>query len=506
MGNSQTSWSFLNTSVERSFAWSLTLTALPVAASFIVSWAIARWAGPSVMGMVAWVMAFATFVLIVGKFGLDLGSSRLASEYGVNRPGALRLLFRTGIGLRLFFTLGVAALSFALAEQIAHWFKDPQLANPVRIGAGVMVCASLYEFKEQFLIGLNRHAVVAKVRSITQLTRVVLTLVIVLSGLGAVTILAGYVAAWFVGIVIFIVLLFRHLPPALEADSGDLGLVRRLLWLSAPLAISSASVTIYSQTDKLMLGYFGGLTEVGQYAVARNVTEVSLFPVFAFAMTMRPALASRYSSGALEECAALIRKALRFSLISGVLFASVFAVMSVPLLTMVFSKSFRPAGELMAVFIWVIVLRSLGSLVLPALVAAERTKLYAALTLFTAGINFLLNLALIPSLQARGAVLATIVSYAFLLFIGLYHVFKIYGIRLSRRALSLAFRTVLAGVVAGALLWLVLGRNAGETVSPTVFLWGALQAIIYAFLILLLRVVSLNDLKATFGNLRKMKG
>jgi O-antigen/teichoic acid export membrane protein len=254
--------------------------------------------------------------------------------------------------------------------------------------------------------------------------------------------------------------------------------------------------------DKLMLGYFINVEEVGQYTIARNVTEVSLFPTFALVMMLRPALASRFSSGRLNECARLVRGSLRLSLVSAMMFASVFAVMAVQLITTVYSAQFQYAGELMALFVWVIALRSLGVLVLPALVAAERTRLYAYLTTFSALLNFVLNLLLIPSLHARGAVLATIISYGLLLVLGLYQVLRIFQVQLGFRAFSLAVRTVLAGVIAGTILWTILDHLPAP--GWGIFFWGALQAVTYAGLVLAFRVVRIEDVRGMMGNLLRI--
>jgi O-antigen/teichoic acid export membrane protein len=495
------SWSFLDTSIERSFAWSLALTILPVIASFVVSWVIARWSGPVVWGTVSWTMAFATALLIVGKMGFCVGASRLASELGVKRPGALRALFTTALAMRAVTTIAVAALSFAFAAPVAGWFHDGALVWPIRIASAILICASFFEFQEQYLIGLNRHDVVSRTRSLMLALRIVLTAMVVGMGWGAASVLSGYVLAWVVGIAVFGVLIHRRLPPATEGEPRS-ALRRRLLAISVPLAVSGASVTVFTQMDKLMLGYFDKVHEVGQYSIARAVTEVSLFPAFAFVTMLRPALASRFSSGRLDECARLIRNSLRLSLVSGVLFASVLAVMAVPLLTLVYSSEFRYAGELMVLFVWVIALRSLGALVLPALVAAEKTRLYAYLTTFSALVNFVLNLLLIPRYHARGAVLATIVSYALLLVAGLRQVFTIFKVRVGWRGVSMAARTVLAGVAAGSILWIILERSPDP--GWGVVLWGIVQTVVYVFLVMAFGVIRTADVRQMLGNLLKI--
>lgn len=499
MTNKRPSWSFLESSVERSFVWSLALTLLPVVSALIVSWIVARFAGPSVWGTVSWTMAFATAVLIVGKLGLGLGASRLASELGVARPGALRGLLATAVGLRLISTLTVAALALLFARPIAAWFHDPALLWPVRLSAGVVVCASIYEFQEHFLIGLNRHAVVSKVRGVHLSSRVILSAAIVVAGMGAGAVLGGYMLAWVVGITIFGVLLYRHLPER-EGEQPGTNLRARLLSISVPLAVSSASVTIYSQMDKLMLGYFDSVEEVGQYAIARAVIEVALFPAFAFVATLRPALASRYARGALDECAALITHSLRLSLVAGVLFASILAVLAVPLITAVYTQEFRYAGELMAIFVVVLVLRSVGALVLPALVAAERTRFYAWLTTASAAINFGLNLILIPTYHARGAVIATIISYSFLLILGLVQVIRVFRVRVSAKAFGGIVRTFLAGVLSATVVVVIL-KPLGEVSGGLAVALAALQALIYIALVVALGVLRRSDVLAVGRNL-----
>jgi O-antigen/teichoic acid export membrane protein len=493
MNDKRRSWSFLDTSVEQSYVWSFALTLLPVVSAFVVSWIVARFAGPGVWGTVTWAMAFATTVLILAKLGLDLGASRLASEYGVNRPGALRGLFRTALGLRLVATLVCAAATLAAAPSIAGWFGKPELAGVVRMAAAIILCASVYEFHEHFLVGLNRHATVSRVRAATLTTRVAITAAIVSTGLGAVHVLAGYVAAWIVGISAFAILLHRFLPPADPGADGDTR--SRLLRISLPLAVSSASVTIYSQMAKLMLGYFDTVEEVGQYAVALGVVEVALFPSFAFVMTLRPALASRWAKRELDACAGLLRDSLRLSLVSGVLFASIFAVWSVPLIRTVYGDAFSYAGRLMYVFSGVLVLRAVGALILPALVAAERTSVYAWLTTGSALVNFVLNLVLIPRMHASGAIYATLISYGLLVVVGMTQVFRHFNARVSVSDLSTIARTLLAGVLAAATCWLLRGWVAADTgLFPVVL--AAFQAILFLVLVVLVRVVRGEEIRS----------
>ena len=503
--SSRNAWSFQHTPVGKSFAWSLALSLLPVVAAFAVSWITARFAGPTVWGAVSWAMAFATQVLIIAKLGLDLGASRLASEYGVDKPGSLRTLLTVGANLRLWFTLPTSVATYLLAPQIAHWFHEESMIWLVRVSAGIVFCASVYEFQEQFLIGLNRHATVSRVRTLMLSSRVVITAVFVAMGLGAAWLLLGYVAAWLVGMAAFWFLLRRYLPMHAPEEGDHAAMRKRLLMMSIPLAISSASVTIYMQVDKLVLGYFDNLHEVGQYSLARSVMEVSLFPAFALVTTLRPALASRYTRGDRESCARLIKGSLRLSLIAGVLFGSVFVAMAVPLLSLVYSDQYTYAGQLMVWFAWVVIIRSLGAMVLPALLAADKIRTYAWLTAGAAVLNFGLNLVLIPRMHSRGAIVATMVSYGLLLVFGLREVFETFGVRVSPRAVGAGIRTLLAGSLVAATLWLIVRRLDEPSAVWTVAL-AAAHVLLYGLLVWAFRIMRPAEVRPLIGSLLRLKG
>lgn len=280
---------------------------------------------------------------------------------------------------------------------------------------------------------------------------------------------------------------------------------RRLLAMSIPLAISSASVTIYSQVDKLVLGYFDNLEEVGQYSIARAVTEVSLFPAFALVTTLRPALASRFTRGDRAACARLIKSSLRLSLVAGVLFGSIFVAMSVPLLSLVYGSQYRYAGELMVGFAWIVVIRSMGALVLPALLAAEKIRTYAWLTAAAAVLNLALNLVLIPRMHSRGAIVATIISYGLLLIFGLREVFGTFEVRVSPRAVGTGIRTLLAGALVAFALWAIIRQLKGPPGGWAIVLAG-LHVGLYGLLVWAFRVLRPAEVRPMVGNLLRLKG
>lgn len=398
-----------NGSVASGYCWTFGSTALPLAGAFIVSLIVARAMGPRAAGLINWTMAVATVFLIIAKFGVEGASSRLASEYQETSPEALPLLMRSGMILRLAFTLPTAAAAFLSAGVLAGFFGEPALTPLLRLGGLVIFSVSFNELAALLLLGLGRFRFLFLTRLLTFSARVGLTAAAAYLAAGPAGVLWAYAAAS----AVTAAAAFMRLPVggrgAQPASGG--AVTPRLLRLSSTLAISGASVTIYSMLDKIMLGYFTTATEVGIYSMARNLLETSLFPTFALVMTLRPLLARAWAAGERRRCSSLVNSSLRGAIFYSACAVTVFACLAGPLVTGLYSRSFAASARILVLFTPLLVMRAVGSVILPGLIASDRAGTYAWLTLTGAVLNFVLNILLIPRYGATGAVVSTLISY-----------------------------------------------------------------------------------------------
>jgi O-antigen/teichoic acid export membrane protein len=136
-------------------------------------------------------------------------------------------------------------------------------------------------------------------------------------------------------------------------------------------------------------------------------------------MTLRPALASAYTSGDKERCSTLLNRSLKNSLVYATAVVVVLSCLARPLIIGLFTDRFITSADLLVLFLPLIVMRSLGAIILPGLIAAERAGTYARLTFAGAVCNFILNMLLIPVWKAKGAVAATLISYLPIEIVGL---------------------------------------------------------------------------------------
>jgi O-antigen/teichoic acid export membrane protein len=266
---------------------------------------------------------------------------------------------------------------------------------------------------------------------------------------------------------------------------------KRLLRLSAPLAISGASVTIYSIVDKLMLGYFNGADEVGLYSIARNLHETTLFPTFALVMMLRPALAEAWSRGDMKRFTDLVNRSVLDSLHYSLLVVVVFACLASPIITGLFTDKFESSTGIMLLFLPIIALRGIGSVVLPGLVAADRADTYARLTLAGAVLNFALNMLMIPVWGANGAVISTLISYLPIEVFGLRSLYRMAPGFWGRRDWIKAAKS-LVSAAATVLLYLLIAPAPGNIVET--ILHAAVVSCLFSGLLLLSRAITVKEL------------
>jgi O-antigen/teichoic acid export membrane protein len=393
--------------------------------------------------------------------------------------------------LRLIFTVPTAAAAVLLAPRFARLFDQEQLLPLFRLGGVLILAVSLNELAALIVLGLKRFKLLFSMRAAMLLLRVTLVVAAAAIGLGACGVIGAYiVTALLPGLVVLAVLF--GIRPAGEGKP----VAGRLFRLSVPLAVSGASVTIYSLLDKLMLGYYAAPAQVGLYTVARNVVETTLFPTFALIMALRPALAGAYAANDYGRCSDLVNRSLRSTVAYASLVVVVFSCLARPLVTGLFTESFAESAELLVLFLPLVIMRSLGAVILPGLIAAERAGTYARLTFFGALLNFVLNALFIPVWGARGAVGATLISYLPVEVFGLRAVARSFAHIWRRGDTWRVVKTAAAGIVATIAYRSVI-PEVSSLISAVVH--GIVLAALFCALLILVRALTIGELRDLLG-------
>lgn len=191
-------------------------------------------------------------------------------------------------------------------------------------------------------------------------------------------------------------------------NAAELAHLLRQCW---PMALSAASVMLYMRVDQLMLAQMAGTHELGVYSAALKLSELWYFIPTAISTALLPRLI-RMRDADVDEFHRTLSKVMRAMVLSAIAVAVVVTVFRDLIINAVFGASYAQASTVLAIHVWTGVFVCLGVLSGSWYIIEGMQKSALARTIFGAGVNVLLNLALIPRFGAVGAAVATLAAQA----------------------------------------------------------------------------------------------
>ncbi len=160
-------------------------------------------------------------------------------------------------------------------------------------------------------------------------------------------------------------------------------------------------------------------------------------------------------------------------------------------ITLLFGVDYLPATTALRILSFSALFFSLASFNTTLLSATGYAKKTAFFAFLTAVLNFILNLALIPLFGFVGASIATTASFFFLLIFTLREISTMHSIKLPIKDWTLNF------IVTGFVIFIIWAIKAALELNPWLELAiiGILAAIIYASLLILLKVLNIKELR-----------
>lgn len=175
------------------------------------------------------------------------------------------------------------------------------------------------------------------------------------------------------------------------------------------LFIPIIATSVYRVMDKIMIGNFSNMSEVGYYENAEKIIMISLGILNAFTAVMMPKIANLVSNKKNEEAMNLLDKSMEMAMF--ICFALSFGIAAISndfipfFLGSEFNKSILICSLLcisIPFITWSSIIRILY------LIPYEEDKIYVKSVIIGAIVNFVLNLVFIPKFASLGAVIGTI--------------------------------------------------------------------------------------------------
>ncbi len=247
------------------------------------------------------------------------------------------------------------------------------------------------------------------------------------------------------------------------------------------LFIPIIATSVYRQMDKIMVGSFSGMLEVGYYENAEKMISITLGVINAFSAVFMPKISNLIGRGKHEEAKKLFSHSLEFAMCFGVAIAFGLSSVAKEFVPLFFGDEFVASIRLLQFLVisvpfitWACMVRTLY------LIPNEKDSIYIKSIIIGATVNVIINLIMIPKLNAMGAVIGTLFAESsvaiyqtvrsrgyvpFMKYLSKTFVFCVFGIIMSFvvRGISGHFQSVIVGLLAeiigGALVYCCLAAG-----------------------------------------------
>jgi O-antigen/teichoic acid export membrane protein len=372
---------------------------------------------------VSFAVQAAYFVLLArllgaDQYGIFVGAAAavsLLSQYSTLGSGLLLVRqvsrhnseFPQYWGNALVTTLGVGSLVILTLTGFGNWMVGPASASViVLVAVGECTCARVAEVGGQAFQAFEQLKLTAVLTSLTSIARLMAAAGMVLV-LHHATVRQWVIASLCVsGLSAAMALVLVTIR--LGWPKVNLRLLRERALEGVGFSIAASTTSVYNDLDKAMLSRYGMLAANGIYSMAYRVIDMSCTPIRALQAAAFPRFCQTGRNGA-QGSIAFTRKLLGKTLPFGLLAAAAM-FLAAPIIPHVVGRSFASSVSALQWLCLLPVFRSLHLGAGDTLTGAGYQRYRTAAQLCAAGLNFSLNLWLIPAYSWHGAAWASLVT------------------------------------------------------------------------------------------------
>lgn len=367
--------------------------------NLLVTMLTARYLGPSNYGLIGYAGAYTAFFMSFCTLGIN---SILVKEF-ISEPEKEGEIIGTTLVLRV-----ISSIFSSLTILCIVFFVDA--GEPITITV-VALCSIgvIFNIFEVFNYWFQAH-LQSKITALVSLVAYFITALYKI-----VLLLLGKSVVWFAFatsidyICIGIMLFFMYYIKKGKLLKFSFDCAKNLLNQSHHFIISGLMVSIYGQTDKLMLKQIIDQSEVAFYSAAVSICNVWCFVLSAIIDSMYPSIMEANKT---DEHIFIKRNKQLYAIIFYVsFFVSVLFIIFSPLtIKILYGDAYMPAINPLRIITWYTAFSYLGVARNAWVVCKGCQDKLKYIYIFSAIINVILNILLIPFLGATGAAVASLIA------------------------------------------------------------------------------------------------
>ena len=388
--------------VVKNASWIIVCRVVQSIVSLIIGMITARYLGPSNYGLLNYANSVVAFVVPLAQLGLR----NVLVEEIVSKPE------REGKTLGTALVMSVASSLLCIVGCMAF----VSIANAGERDT-LVVCA-LYSISLIFqMTEMIQYWYQAKLLS--KYTSVVsLVAYAVVSVYKIFLLVTGKNIYWFAAsytfdfLIISAVLIFLYKKLGNQKLAFSFPLAKQLFARSKYYIVSNMMVTVFAQTDKIMIKLMLGNTENGYYSTAVACASMASFVFVAIIDSLRPVIfaSKKVDYKKFEDNMSLLYSIILYMGLAQSLVLTFFAR---PIVNLLYGQAYLGAIPLLQIITWYSAFAYMGSVRNIWMLAEEKQRYLWIINLSGAVINVAGNLILIPCIGAAGAAVASVLTQFF---------------------------------------------------------------------------------------------
>ena len=389
------------TKVLKNASWIIVCKIIQSILNFFISMISARYLGPSNYGLVSYAASIVAFVLPLVQLGLN---NTLVQDL-IERPEKEG----TVLGTALAFNL-ISAVACMIGIYGYLCVSNPD--DPLTILVGVLFSISLIFQSTEILQYWFQAKLLSKYTSIATLCAYVVAAgykIYLLVSRKPITWFAVYNSVEYLFVSAILLIIYKKMGNQKLRVSFKLG--KEMLHRSKHYIISAMMVTVFQQTDRIMLKHMINETETGYYSAAIACIGITSFVFGAVIDSMRPViLDAKKNNGDYENGVIQLYSVINFLAISQ---SIAMTILAKPLVLLLYGSAYTGSILPLRIAVWYTTFGYYGCVRNIWMLAEEKQKYLWIINLSGALTNVVINALLIPSFGAVGAAVASLITQFF---------------------------------------------------------------------------------------------
>ena len=388
----------LNNKNIKNAGWLIAGKIIQMAINFFIGILTVRYLGPANYGLISYAGSYAAFFYCISTLGIN---SVIVKEF-IDMPAKEGMVLGTSLILRV-----VSSIFSAISIIIISFILDAN--EPITKLVVILYSLSLFFQTIELFNYWFQSKLQAKFTAIASLIAysvVAIYKFILLIFNKPVTLFALSTSIDY--IVLGVLLFYFYKKENGSRLSFSLDYAKHILKKSYHFILPGLMVAIYGQTDKMMLKHMGNDAEVGYYATAVSLCSVWCFILSAIIDSLNPSIMKAYQDN--ENDFIEYNKLLYFIIFYISIFVSfVFTIFGKLIIHTLYGEVYMPTVAPLRIITWYTAFSYLGVARNAWIICKDRQMYLKYIYLFSALLNIVLNLILIPKYGAIGAAVGSLV-------------------------------------------------------------------------------------------------